>query len=1223
MVTIVKASWWDELADYYSFANSGSSSIDLDDLFEDLYEHVDGSLPLLLSSSFKSSLDEVLEPSSQADRSNELIPLEPTDMVIGYEGRDFLAGDDGDNILYGGQEGDYFSMGAGIDFVIGDDNGAISSEVDIAGYFHATSGIVVLSEYTNPNSGEEPPPGGGGGELNPNQDVYTPTYEDWLARNILQVSDFEVGPGGDFIDLSVALASIGYTGDDPVADGYVKFGNLSSGMKIQFDSDGPGGSGAKEMVRILGISVEEFSIEDNLSWDGSVTGSGGSGSGSGTDDSLFTFVYDDGNGSYDILYAVEGIFGSDYDDEIHGHTELRNILYGSLGNDHIFGEGGNDVLIGGTGNDIVDGGTGDDLIITGLGNDLLTGGDGQDTFKFSGSIGSSISANISTILDFETGSSGDVIDVAEILNAIGYAGSNAVADGYVRIVDAGTDTHIQIDLDGFGGGAGQTLAVLEDVDSGNFSITNNLITDAPKALLVSILGQSNAAGLRVFDGDSDSGITRMEDMLEAQTDYDLIVTPFLDQAGYHVMPAIGGTRVDGNSDFDADDVWWFPDQGEPGEILIRAVEILAVQIAELRESGSAVKPTFVWGQGESDAILIGEKTTTQAREAAQDRYMDATLDVFNYIRDRLGDDVEIYIMETGRYNPVAAQLDGVSQQVIDDTMDGLVYIRDAQAQLALNYSYIHLAASYQDLPMLSEVDPGKATDVWHYAGDEREIIGDRLGDFIALEQGFDHVLDNPGTYPLYVLSALDLKDHPGMVVNGNSNDNIVVGTDGNDTLTGGAGDDALYGGSGFDEVLYTNDYADYTVTNGTWITVEDNESNDGFDTLIDIEKIIFADGFYQNGTFFGGGGGNNDPIARDDNFVGNQDIVITGNVMDDNGNGIDFDPEGDPLNVVAETIFTAHGTVVLQSNGDFTYTPDSGYFGPDGFSYTLEDDQGGDDTGDVSITLNEVTVNTSPVAVDDSFIGDQDIQITGNVLADNGHGVDFDPDLDPLNIVAAIITTAHGSVSLQSNGSFVYTPDAGYFGDDSFAYTVQDGLGGEDVGNVSLTLNSTTPGIYGTSGDDFLSGTAGNDTIYGLGGNDTIKGRDGDDILYGGDGDDYIEGNNGDDILYGGIGADTIKGSNGTDTYVWTNMNEAGDTIKDYRIGDDEVLDISDILIGYNPTTDAITDFVQITDNGTDSFLSVDADGGADNFVLLATLQGVTGLTDEELLETNGNLVTV
>ena len=58
-------------------------------------------------------------------------------------------------------------------------------------------------------------------------------------------------------------------------------------------------------------------------------------------------------------------------------------------------------------------------------------------------------------------------------------------------------------------------------------------------------------------------------------------------------------------------------------------------------------------------------------------------------------------------------------------------------------------------------------------------------------------------------------------------------------------------------------------------------------------------------------------------------------------------------------------------------------------------------------------------------------------------------------------------------------------------------------------------------------------------------------------------------------------------------------------------------------TGDVITEYVQITDDGTDSTLAVDADGATNgvNSVTIATLQNVTGLTDEAALLASGNLI--
>jgi hypothetical protein len=73
-------------------------------------------------------------------------------------------------------------------------------------------------------------------------------------------------------------------------------------------------------------------------------------------------------------------------------------------------------------------------------------------------------------------------------------------------------------------------------------------------------------------------------------------------------------------------------------------------------------------------------------------------------------------------------------------------------------------------------------------------------------------------------------------------------------------------------------------------------------------------------------------------------------------------------------------------------------------------------------------------------------------------------------------------------------------------------------------------------------------------------------------------------------------------------------------------LDISDILsvAGYNSATDAITDFLEITNNGANSDVRVDVTGTA-SFgagTQIASIIGVTGLTDEATLETNGTIIT-
>lgn len=176
--------------------------------------------------------------------------------------------------------------------------------------------------------------------------------------------------------------------------------------------------------------------------------------------------------------------------------------------------------------------------------------------------------------------------------------------------------------------------------------------------------------------------------------------------------------------------------------------------------------------------------------------------------------------------------------------------------------------------------------------------------------------------------------------------------------------------------------------------------------------------------------------------------------------------------------------------------------------------------------------------------------------------------------------------------------------------------------------------IIGSHNDDTISGEVGNDLLKGRKGNDWIDGGTGDDEIYGNRGSDTLFGGNGNDSLFGGIGNDTLNGQagidtlhgrTGADTFVFDSTAFLDvDTILDFTLSDNDAIDISSILNQYDPITDAITDFVQITDNGTDSFLAVDRDGSGSiyGFDQIANLSNVTGLTDEAALEAAGNLIT-
>ncbi|MBE2197677.1 MAG: tandem-95 repeat protein [Anaerolinea sp.] len=183
---------------------------------------------------------------------------------------------------------------------------------------------------------------------------------------------------------------------------------------------------------------------------------------------------------------------------------------------------------------------------------------------------------------------------------------------------------------------------------------------------------------------------------------------------------------------------------------------------------------------------------------------------------------------------------------------------------------------------------------------------------------------------------------------------------------------------------------------------------------------------------------NDDPVAMDDAITTPEDTAVTIPVLAN-----DIDVDGDALAVTAVTTPT-HGIVTLNLDNTITYTPTIGYNGLDSFTYTITDGNGGSDIATVTVTVS--AVNENPVAVDDQATTDEDTAVTIPVL-DN----DTDGDGDTLT-VASVTLAAHGVVT--TNGVTVtYTPNANYYGVDSFSYTVSDGNGGSDMATVTVTVN--------------------------------------------------------------------------------------------------------------------------------------------------------------------------
>ncbi|WP_422049928.1 beta strand repeat-containing protein [Shimia sp.] len=184
---------------------------------------------------------------------------------------------------------------------------------------------------------------------------------------------------------------------------------------------------------------------------------------------------------------------------------------------------------------------------------------------------------------------------------------------------------------------------------------------------------------------------------------------------------------------------------------------------------------------------------------------------------------------------------------------------------------------------------------------------------------------------------------------------------------------------------------------------------------------------------------NDAPVAVNDAVTTNEDTAVTINLISN-----DTDAENDTLTVTAVGA-ASNGTVVNNGNGTVTYTPNANYNGADSFAYTVSDGNGGTDTGTVNITVS--AVNDAPVGADDAGTVEQDNSITIDVLAN-----DSDPENNVLSIDLSISSPSNGAVAI-SNGRIVYTPNAGFVGQDEFDYIVTDGSA-QSVARVTVTVTA-------------------------------------------------------------------------------------------------------------------------------------------------------------------------
>ncbi|WP_460063393.1 retention module-containing protein [Pseudomonas sp. S2_H08] len=245
-------------------------------------------------------------------------------------------------------------------------------------------------------------------------------------------------------------------------------------------------------------------------------------------------------------------------------------------------------------------------------------------------------------------------------------------------------------------------------------------------------------------------------------------------------------------------------------------------------------------------------------------------------------------------------------------------------------------------------------------------------------------------------------------------------------------------------------------------------------------------------------------------------------------------------------------TMTLNYAGAHDITPD--FHG----SYTANDNHGGSDTANVSISYQDGHTLTGTSGDDVLVAG------SGDNIINAGDGND-------------VLTAGSGNNELHGGAG----NDLLYSGPGN---DLLDGGTGSDTASYAhatagVTVNLGLLGAQNTlgAGTDTLTGI---ENLVGSNFNDTLTGDNNNNVINGGLGNDILNGGGGDDLLIGGMGNNTLTGGAGADTFQWLKGNSGHDLITDFTPGTDK-LDLSQLLQGENGTTASLDDYLHFTVTGS------------------------------------------
>lgn len=168
---------------------------------------------------------------------------------------------------------------------------------------------------------------------------------------------------------------------------------------------------------------------------------------------------------------------------------------------------------------------------------------------------------------------------------------------------------------------------------------------------------------------------------------------------------------------------------------------------------------------------------------------------------------------------------------------------------------------------------------------------------------------------------------------------------------------------------------------------------------------------------------------------------------------------GTGLTLSSVNAYSLQGGNVVISNGQIRYTPKNNFTGVDKFWYVFKDEQDRGNFGQATITVTDSSSSAYPIANPDNYQTTQGTPQTLDILAnDTGAGLAIDTLYD--------YTAKGGTTRRGNNGTVLYTPKAGFTGEDNFWYVMIDSQGRTNSAQVKITVSGATSDFFPIANPD-------------------------------------------------------------------------------------------------------------------------------------------------------------